>query len=69
MFTAFLVLDHTTCFFLLKFGLFFPGWGALFILGALPIIVDFGGTKPLGGICIYLGGISSTPGNHVQVKT
>ena len=34
------------------------------MLGALPVIIDLGGTKPLGGICIYLGGISNTPGNH-----
>ena len=33
-------------------------------LGALPVIIDLGGTKPLGGICIYLGGTSDPQGNH-----
>ena len=62
---AFLALDHTACFsFFLWF--FFPGSGVLFMLGALPIIVDLGGTQPLGGICIYLGGTSDPQGNHAS---
>ena len=34
------------------------------MLGALPVIIDLGGTKPLGGICIYLGGTADPQGNH-----
>ena len=66
MFAIFLTLDHTACFFLLSLvcNNFFPGSGALFMLGALPVIIDLGGTKPLGGICIYLGGTSDPQGNH-----
>ena len=37
------------------------------MLGALPVIIDLGGTKPLGGICIYLGGTSDPQGNHASV--
>ena len=36
-------------------------------MGALPVIIDLGGTKPLGGICIYLGGTSDPQGNHEKV--
>ena len=56
MFTAVLTLDHTaSCVFLLSLACnnFFEG---ALRLGSLPVIIYLGGTKPLGGICIYLGG-------------
>ena len=35
------------------------------MLGALAGYDDIGGITPLGGICIYLGGFTDPPGNHV----
>ena len=67
MVTVFLTLDHTSCFLLsLVCNIFYQARGRYRAteLGALPVIIDLGGTKPLGGICIYLGGTSDPQGNH-----